>query len=155
MQHRLWRETRRAGIVAAWMEGKLLAMMILTVLQTLPLTVSLRSQWAPAQFIATKQGEEAQTGPAEYLAASAIMLKGQHSFEAQCSLSCLTLLTGASAHQADQSMPLCLTKVNQTSWHQITFGASGPKQIYPSSCAFSKSAEDVQVIGRFFAKFRI
>ena len=51
MQHRLWRETRRAGIVAAWMEGKLLAMMILTVLQTLPLTVSLRSQWAPAQLL--------------------------------------------------------------------------------------------------------
>ena len=34
-------------------------------------TVVLR---APAQFIVTKQGEEAQTGPAEYLATSAIML---------------------------------------------------------------------------------
>ena len=68
------------------------------------LTIGLRSLLAPAQFITTKQGEEAQTGPAEYLAASAIMLKGQYSFEAQCSLPCLTTLTAASAHQADQSM---------------------------------------------------
>ena len=62
---------------------------------------------APAQFIATKAGEEAQTGPAEYLAALAIMSKGQYSFEVQslqlqCSLSRLT--TTASAHKADQSM---------------------------------------------------
>ena len=68
------------------------------------LTIGLRSLLAPAQFITTKQGEEAQTGPAEYLAASAIMLKGQYSFEAQCSLPCLTTLTAASAHQTDQSM---------------------------------------------------
>ena len=31
------------------------------------LTVGLHTLWAPAQFIATKQGEEAQTGPAKYL----------------------------------------------------------------------------------------
>ena len=39
------------------------------------LTVILGALLAPAQFTATKQGEEALTGPAEYLAASAIMLK--------------------------------------------------------------------------------
>ena len=32
------------------------------------LTVGLRALLAPAQFIATKLGEEAETGPAEYLA---------------------------------------------------------------------------------------
>ena len=51
----------------------------------------------------TKSGEEAQTGPAKYLATSAIMSKGHYSFEAQCSLPCLT--TAASAHQPDQSFP--------------------------------------------------
>ena len=64
------------------------------------LVVGLRALRAPAQFIATKQGEAAQTGPAEYLVASAII-----SFEAQCSLPCLTTRTAASAHQANQSMP--------------------------------------------------
>ena len=54
------------------------------------LTVSLRALRAPAQFIATKQGAAAQTGPAEYLAASAIISEGQYSFDAQCSLPCLT-----------------------------------------------------------------
>ena len=39
------------------------------------LTVGLRALRAPAQFIATKQGEEAQPGPAEYLAASAIIVR--------------------------------------------------------------------------------
>ena len=66
--------------------------------------VCLRSLRAPAQYIATKQGEEAQTGPAEYLAALAIMPKGQYSLEAQCSLPCLTTWTAASAHQSDQCM---------------------------------------------------
>ena len=69
------------------------------------LVVGLRALRAPAQFIATKQGEAAQTGPAEYLEALAIISKGQYSFEAQCSLPCLTTRTAASAHQADQSMP--------------------------------------------------
>ena len=41
------------------------------------LTVGLHTLLAPAHFIATKLGEEAQTGPAEYLATLAIMLKGQ------------------------------------------------------------------------------
>ena len=40
------------------------------------LAVGLRTLLAPAQFIATKQGEEAQTRPAENLAAYAIMSKG-------------------------------------------------------------------------------
>ena len=48
-----------------------------------------------------KLGEESQTGPAEYLVTSAIMLKGHYNFEAQCSLPGLT--TAASAHQAEQS----------------------------------------------------
>ena len=42
------------------------------------LTVGLRALLAPAQFIATKPGEKSQTGPAEYLATSAIMSKGQY-----------------------------------------------------------------------------
>ena len=67
------------------------------------LIVCLHLLLAPAQFFATKLGEEAQTGPAEYLATSAIMSKGDYSFEAQCSLPGLT--TAASAHQADQSLP--------------------------------------------------
>ena len=37
------------------------------------LTFDLHALRAPAQFIATKSGEEAQTGPAEYLATSAFM----------------------------------------------------------------------------------
>ena len=49
------------------------------------LTASLLSLLAPAQYIATKPGEE---GPANYLATSAIISKGQYSFEAQCSLPC-------------------------------------------------------------------
>ena len=59
---------------------------------------------APAQFIVTKQGEEAQTVSAKYLATSAIMSKGQYSFEAECSLPCLTTLKAASAYQVNQSM---------------------------------------------------
>ena len=69
---------------------------------------------APAQFVATKSGEEAETRPAEYLETSAIMSKGHYSFEcrrditllkhsAQCSLAGQT--TAASAHQADQFLP--------------------------------------------------
>ena len=68
------------------------------------LTVGLLALRAPARFIATKPDEEAQTGPAEYLATSAIMSKGHYSFEAQRLLPCLTTLTAASADQADQSM---------------------------------------------------
>ena len=49
---------------------------------TYEITVGWRSLQAPAQFIATKPGEEARTWPAEYLDASAIMSKGQYSFEA-------------------------------------------------------------------------
>ena len=59
------------------------------------LTASLLSLLAPAQYIATKPGEE---GPANYLATSAIISKGQYSFEAQCSLPCLTTRTAVSAH---------------------------------------------------------
>ena len=93
----VWSETRRAGVVAARMEGKrLAAMTVLTFLLWFA---------RPAQFIATKQGEEAQTGPAEYLAASAIITNGQHPFEAQCLLPCLRTQTAASAHPVDQSMP--------------------------------------------------
>ena len=96
----VWRETRRAGVVAALMEGKLLAMTVLTILLSVCTALL-----APAEFIiATKQGKEAQTRPAEYLAAQAIMSTGQYSFEAQCSLPCLTKLTAASAHKAYQSM---------------------------------------------------
>ena len=96
----VWRETRRAGVVAALMEGKLLAMTVLTILLSVCTALL-----APAEFIiATKQGKEAQTRPAEYLAAQAIMSKGQFSFEAQCLLPCLTKQTAASAHKADQSM---------------------------------------------------
>ena len=43
------------------------------------LTVGLWALLAPAQFIPTKQGEKAQTGPAEYLATSAIMSNSAHS----------------------------------------------------------------------------
>ena len=71
----------------AWLclvEGKLLAKRLDS------LTAGLRALRARAQFIATKPGEEAQTGPAKYLATSAIISKGQYSFEAQCSLSRLT-----------------------------------------------------------------
>ena len=58
--------------------------------------------WHPLSFFATKSGEEAQTGPAEYLATLAIMSKGDYSFEAQCLLPGLT--AAASAHQVDQSL---------------------------------------------------
>ena len=68
------------------------------------LTICLSTLLAPAQFIATNPGEEAQTGPAEYLEATAIMSKGQYFFEAWCSLPCLTTKTPASAHRADQYM---------------------------------------------------
>ena len=96
------------------------------------LTVCLRALRAPAQFIATKQSEAAQTGPAEYLAALAITSKGQYSFGAQCSLPCLTTWTEASAHQADQSLQdqssanIIGTKINQ-----ITFGGKWAKADLP------------------------
>ena len=64
------------------------------------LPVGLYALWAPAQFIATNLGEEAQTGLAEYLAAWSIKSKGQYLFEAQTA----TKLTQLSAHQADQSV---------------------------------------------------
>ena len=44
---------------------------------------------APAQFFATKLGEEAQTRPAEYLATSAIMSKGHHSLECRTDITLL------------------------------------------------------------------
>ena len=68
----IWSETRRVGVVAAWMEGERLATRLALGLLTLQ---------AHVQFIATKLGKEAQTGPAEYFAASAVMSKG-YSFEA-------------------------------------------------------------------------
>ena len=111
----VWRETRRAGVVAALMEGKLLAMTVLTILLSVCTALL-----APAEFIiATKQGKEAQTRPAEYLAAQAIMSKGQFSFEAQCLLPCLTKQTAASAHKADQSMQ-----------HQSSSNIMAPKHLW-------------------------
>ena len=63
----IWSKTRRVGVVAAGMEGKRLAMTVLTVL--------------PAhQLYCDKTGRgtvEAQTGSAEYLVASAIMSKAR------------------------------------------------------------------------------
>ena len=67
---------RDKGVVAAWMEGKLLAMTVLTVL---PSFCAHCGTWA-------------------------MMSKGQYSFQAQCSLPFLTTRTAASAHQADQSL---------------------------------------------------
>ena len=130
----VWSETRHVGVVAARMEGKWLAMTVLTVLP---------------QFIATKPGEEAQTGPAEYLAASAIMSRGQYSFEAQCSLPCLTTRKAASALQANQSMQ------DQSSPNIMApnhLWGDWPKLLYQSPCAFSKSEEDVQIVGRIFGQ---
>ena len=69
------------------------------VLTVLPPVCAHRDCWHPLSFFATKSGEEAQTGPAEYLVTLAIIL----SFEAQCSLPGLT--TAASASQANQSLP--------------------------------------------------
>ena len=113
------------------------------------LTVGLHALRAPAQFIATKPGEEAQTGPAEYLAASAIMSKGQYSFEAQCSLPCLATRKAASALQANQSMQ------DQSSPNIMApnhLWGDGPKLLYQSPCAFSKSEEDVQIVGQIFGQ---
>ena len=62
----VWSETRRVAEMEGL--GKRLVMTVLTVL-----TVGLRVLWASVQFIATKPGKEAQTGPAEYLATSAVM----------------------------------------------------------------------------------
>ena len=74
-----WSETRCVGVVAAHCpDGRKAACH-----DSLDnLTIGVCALLAPAQFITTKPGEEAQTGPAEYLAASAIMSKGQYSFEA-------------------------------------------------------------------------
>ena len=104
---------------------------------------------APAQYIATKPGEEAQTGPAEYLAALAIMSKGQYSFEAQCSLLCLTTLTAASAHQADQFMQ------DQSSPNILApnhLWGNWTKADLPQPLCIFKSAEDVQIVGLIFGQ---
>ena len=74
------------------------------------------------------------------------MLKGQYSFEVQCSLPCLTTLTAASAYSSTKQIRLCWTKIHQTSWHQITFGVIGPQLHYHSHCAIS-NAGDVQIVG--------
>ena len=58
----VWNETRHVGIVAQCQDGRKAACHD-------GLDVGLHALLAPAQFIATKQGEEAQTGPAEYFAA--------------------------------------------------------------------------------------
>ena len=58
----VWSETSHVGVVAAGMdptEGKRLAIMVLTVLPTV--CAHCRQRRSPAQFFATKQGEEAQT----------------------------------------------------------------------------------------------
>ena len=94
------------------------------------LTVGLRALLAPAQFIATKRGEAAQTGPAEYLTASAIILKGQYSFDSGFCSPSRSVYAGS--------------KFSKYHWHQITFGASGPKLVYHSPRPFSKSAGVVQ-----------
>ena len=89
----VWSGTRHVGVVAARLEGKRLARPCLDCLDSL--TFGLSALLAPSQFIVTKPSEEAQTGPAEYLATSAIMSRKLYSFEAQCSLPCLTKLKAA------------------------------------------------------------
>ena len=101
------------------------------------LTVGLGALLAPAQFIATKPGEKSQTGPAEYLATSAIMSKGQYPVKHRAHS--LVWQHGQRLLLIKQ-ISLCHTKVHQTSWHQITFGAIGPRLLHRGPCAFSKSA---------------
>ena len=81
----VWGEAKRVCVVAAGMEGKRLAM---TVYKSRRGT-SNRIQRTCRIFCDF---------------CDHVMSKGQYSFEAQCSLPCLTTLTAASANQADQSM---------------------------------------------------
>ena len=117
------------------------------------LTVGLRALRASAQFIGTKQGEEAQTGPAEYLAASASISKGQYSFEAQCSLSLTPLSNNTdSGFCSPNRLVYAVPRFTKHHRHQITFEASGPKLIYHSPSPFSISAGVVQNVGRMFGQ---
>ena len=56
----IWSKTKRVGVVAAGMEGKLLAITVLTVLPA-----HCGHKLSLFNFIVTKLGVEAQTGPAE------------------------------------------------------------------------------------------
>ena len=145
----VWSETRRAGVVAARMEGKQLANTVLPVLPSVcahsghqlnllrqnrarKLKQDLQNIWLP------RQSCRRDNTP----------LKDS----AQCSLPCLTSRTEASAHHADQSMQ------DQSSTNIMApnhLWASGPKLIYNSHCSFSKSAQDVQVVGRIFGQIWI
>ena len=67
------------------------------------LTVGLCALLVPAQFIyKTWRGSSNRT--CKRFGGLGNHIEGTYSFEAQCSLPCLTTLTAASAHQADQSM---------------------------------------------------
>ena len=90
------------------------------------LTVGLRTLLAPAQFIATKQGKEAQTGPAEYLGK-----------EAQTGPAEYLVTSAISGHS------------HQTSWHQITFWGYWAKAPVPQPLCIFKSAGDVQIVDNF------
>ena len=109
------------------------------------LTVCLHTVRAPAQFFATKSGEEAQTGPAEYLATSAIVSEGDYSFEAQSSLPCLT--TAASAHQAHQSLPD--QSFNNHHGTKSPLGRLGQSS-FTEALRHSNLAGSVQVVGTKF-----
>ena len=101
----VWSKTTRVGVVAAVMEGKRLAMKVLTVLPSVcthcwhPFS-SLLQNCRRARKL--KQDLQISGDLCNY-----VMLKGQWSFEAQCSLPCLKTLTAASAYQADQSIIVC------------------------------------------------
>ena len=73
---------------------------------------------APAQFFATKLGEEAQTRPAEYLATSAIMSKGHYSLECRTDITLLKQFSLPVRQQRlllTKQISLCRTNVHHTS----------------------------------------
>ena len=135
----VWSETKLVGVFAAGMEGKRFAMTVLTVLLSVcshcehqlgllrqnlmrKLKQDLQNIWLPLQSC------RRDITLLKHSAYSLVWRRWQR-----------LLLT--------KQISLCWTKVHQTSSHQITFGAIGPKLLYHSSCAFSKSAEDVHIVG--------
>ena len=116
------------------------------------LTVGLRALLAPAQFIATKSGEEAQTSCrifGDLCNHVEGTLLGQYSFESQSSLPCLTIQTAASAHSADLSMP---DQSSPNIMAPITFGAIGPASALQVTVKICRGCTNCRA--EFLARFR-
>ena len=137
----VWSETRRVGVVAAWMEGKRLAMTVLTVLPSVCAHCGhlLSLLWQNQARTCKIFGDLSNHFVGTILFWSTVLTA--HSLVWQCAYS--LVWQHGQLFLPTKQISLCQAKVHQTPLHQITFGAIGPKLFDSSPSAFSKSAGDV------------